>query len=334
MAVALEVSSVCNSKCRHCPNGSGLMKREYKGLMDPELAKACLKEIADLKKIHDDFTPLVVLYGNGEPLINKRLPEIVEYANEVGVKVNLSTNVIALKPEHGKIFSRHNVNLIKLSFWGDNKDEYESRVAQKFENALDRAMEFIRHCDDRIIIDINVVKYRSQSLEVDPGFLEVWKQFKDKHIEVYSFYGSDWAGQLPNPELREDLSGLTLKKGLCSHFRDTMVICFDGTFLSCWLDYNRNRTYGKYTGGNLLNLWASPERHAIYDKMLEGGYSDLFPCRSCSSPYTEINKKRILYKLNGVGEYTCKVIGRNIYAEHNLSSGTRLPEYIKTGFGA
>jgi hypothetical protein len=68
--------------------------------------------------------------------------------------------------------------------------------------------------------------------------------------------------------------------------------------------------------------------------MLEGGYSDLFPCRSCSSPYTEINKKRILYKLNGVGEYTCKVIGRNIYAEHNLSSGTRLPEYIKTGFGA
>jgi radical SAM protein with 4Fe4S-binding SPASM domain len=329
MHLMLETSSVCNSKCVHCPNGAGLLERQYKGRMPLELAQEIINETAWLKTKHSEFNPHVILYGNGEPLTNKKLPDMIAAGTKAGITTNLSTNMIALKPEHGKIFKEAGLGFIKLSFWGDNKEEYESRCAQKFSRAIDNAMGFLENCTSSLMIDINVVKLRTNpNLAVNQDFLNLFKRFSHLHLCVYSFYGSDWAGQMPCKELSEDFSGLTRCEEPCSHFRDNLMIGYDGVMLSCWLDFNRMHTIGRYRPGNLLELWRDQKRQRVFDLMEQGRFDLLEPCKTCSAPYTELDKARYYYELKPHGDYEARVLYAHVYHYQDFLNNKELPAYV------
>jgi len=332
MYVCLEVSSLCNSRCVHCPNGAKLLQKEYKGLMDETMALDILHEVAEIKEKHEEFQPSIVLYGNGEPLLHKKLNMFIQTAFSLGLSSNLSTNCINLKPEHGEILSKAGLNIIKLSIWGDNKEEYESRCRQKFDETIRKVIQFIENCDDRLGIEINVVKFRNEDEPipyVKHNFLKLFTQFKSKNIDVYGQCGSDWAGQLPIEGLTENFDISQLNYEPCSHFRDNMLIAYDGTVMFCWLDFNRNTVYGKYEKGNLLELWQAKARQKVYNLMEAGRFSELFPCRQCTAPYTLTKKPRCFYKLDKNGNFSLEVLNIHSFHYHNYLKGQELPGYIK-----
>jgi radical SAM protein with 4Fe4S-binding SPASM domain len=71
--VELEINSMCNRSCSYCPNVSA--KRPY-GYMDESLFH---KIIADLQSM--DFDGVVSYHFYGEPMLDKRLPDFVEYTS-------------------------------------------------------------------------------------------------------------------------------------------------------------------------------------------------------------------------------------------------------------
>ena len=127
------------------------------------------------------------------------------------------------------------------------------------------------------------------------------------------------------PELKEDYTGLVRQKAPCVHFRDTMTIAYDGTLYSCFLDFNRIRTYGAYEPGNLLEIWSQAARQDILDKMEAGDWDDLSPCNGCSAPYTERTKERALYTLQPDGSYNTVVTGDHVYDFHDKLNGRETP---------
>ena len=328
MHLILEVSSLCNSACVHCPNGAGLLKKKYKGLMSLEMAKNILNEVVGIRTENEEFNPQAILYGNGEPLLHPNITDIVRMAAERQLLPSLSTNMISLKSEHGKSLSKAGLSFIKLSFWGDNAAEYESRCKHSFSRALEKARHFIEACEDSVKIEINVVKYRNGPLEIAPDFLEYFSGYKDKDVEIYSFYGSDWAGLLPHPGLSEDLTEFNRKKEPCSHFRDNMMIAHDGTMMFCWLDFNRHGDCGKYKPGNLLSLWRQDARRHVINLMEHGKFDELVPCATCSAPYTERGKQRLNYVMNSSGAWEEKILDVHIYHHLGKKRGKFLPEYV------
>ena len=73
-AVELEVNSMCNRKCSYCPN---VTDKRPLGYMEEALFEKIIQELAEI-----DFSGRVSYHFYGEPLLDKRLPRMVEYTKK------------------------------------------------------------------------------------------------------------------------------------------------------------------------------------------------------------------------------------------------------------
>jgi len=76
----LETSSICNFSCSMCP------RPKENGTMTLEDIKRIIKEFAD--QGGETIKP----FWRGEPTLDKRMPKILKYAKECGLKTMLNTN--------------------------------------------------------------------------------------------------------------------------------------------------------------------------------------------------------------------------------------------------
>jgi organic radical activating enzyme len=309
--IALEVTNLCPMKCVHCPHGHSKIRN--KGLMRWELFTSLIDDVNSWQQ-HAPNPPKIVLYGNGEPLIHPKIADCVQYCTARGLDTNLSTNIMLATKEQAHKLSEAGLKLIKLSFWGDNQEEYESRtVHQSFEEAITRAKEFIEHTSPAMNVVINIVKYRKlgQSLHPSPAFTEHFRSYPN--VKFYCFYGSDWRGTLDIPELKVPLAGEP-KHEPCKMAGEMIHISWHGKFVFCWLDYNCEYVLGDYFPGSLLTYWRSAERIRRLNIMAEGRFRDIEICRYCSAPYSEQAKERY-YQDQERAEI---IVGKHIYEKDFL----------------
>lgn len=305
--LAIELTNICPMKCSHCPHGHRLINNQ--GMMKWSTFKQIVDDFCQWKDI-PSVLPEVVLYGNGEPLLHKRIVDCVKYCTEHGFRPNLSTNIMFATKELGEKLSAAGLKLIKLSFWGDTKEEYESRTKrQSFDSAIEKANEFISASKETTQIVINIVKYRhlNSSLNPDPIFME--RFIRKPNLKFYCFYGSDWRGTIDIDELKTDTSGAP-KNRPCNTAGKILAVSWEGKVALCWLDYNREYTLGEIGKKSLLEHWRSSERLAKLKMMYEGRFKELPLCRNCSAPYSEDSKKRTFTENNQANMVT---EGRMLY---------------------
>jgi len=86
---------------------------------------------AVIDKFH--FLNHVKLQGNGEPMLNKYLPDMVKYASDKGIKTTINSHGGLLTPELSMKFLKANLTSISFSFDGAWKETYEkARVNSDF----------------------------------------------------------------------------------------------------------------------------------------------------------------------------------------------------------
>lgn len=80
------VTHQCNSHCKYCDTHDEI----YKGIKEIPLeqSKELIRQLRDVGVEYIDFT-------GGEPTLNKSLPEIISFANELGIKTEVTTNATA-----------------------------------------------------------------------------------------------------------------------------------------------------------------------------------------------------------------------------------------------
>ena len=72
--VQLEINTNCNRRCPHCPNSTS--SRPH-GRMDEELFHKIIGELAQIR-----FGGCIAYHFYGEPLLDKRLPDLVRYTKQ------------------------------------------------------------------------------------------------------------------------------------------------------------------------------------------------------------------------------------------------------------
>ena len=91
LAIAIDPSNLCNFHCEFCPTGDkGLVKQRPNGMMSLELFKKIIDDIAAM----NFKLKALKLWKDGEPLLNKNLPQFIEYAKNKGVseQVRVTSN--------------------------------------------------------------------------------------------------------------------------------------------------------------------------------------------------------------------------------------------------
>lgn len=110
----LEITGLCQLKCRHCYADSG--PESDHGTMSAD----------DWERVIDDAHALAVdtvQFIGGEPTLHPELPRLVRYALGKGLKADVYTNLVHIRPELWELFSRPGVSL-GTSWYSANPDRH------------------------------------------------------------------------------------------------------------------------------------------------------------------------------------------------------------------
>jgi len=163
----IEVSGICNLRCMSCNFGSPLEGR--KGGVMP-LAK--YSQILDKLTAEIPILPFVSLFLWGDPLLNPELPEIISKSAELGVSVDVSTNLNYGKYLEEVIAASPAFLAIPCSGIGDNYElAHTGGRWDVFEKNLHRVREYIDKYDADTSVQVSYHLYK-HNLEKDYDYIK------------------------------------------------------------------------------------------------------------------------------------------------------------------
>lgn len=287
ISYSIEPTNHCNLKCPECPSGLGALTRPL-GLLKSE----------DFKKLVDEISKTgfyIQLFFQGEPYINKNLPDMITYAQSKKVYVSISTN--------GHFVNAKNVDQVldnapdKLIFSVDGLDEesYQKyRIGGTFEQADSGLRALINRKIERglkkpfVEFQFIVMKQNEHQLgEVKKYCKEVGVDklvFKTMQISSYE----NALKFLPtNKKFRRyalDDQSFRIKneiKNHCFALWRTSVITWDGRVVPCCFDKDAENEIGLVNGKSFSEIWRSAKYYNFRKKILDDRKSESM-CTNCT----------------------------------------------------
>ncbi|MEM1047522.1 MAG: radical SAM/SPASM domain-containing protein [Pseudomonadota bacterium] len=281
----VDPSSACNFQCVFCPTGDRALIREtgrFQGALKLELFQ---KIIDDL---HEFDHPLKVLrlYKDGEPLLNKRLPDMIAYAKASG-RVNYidtTTNGYLLTPKNVEKLIASGLDRINISVDGLSDEQFWEFTKTKV-NFAD-FVKNIRHLYD-VKGDCEIcIKMPGDELSEDEKkyFFDTFGNYCDR-ISLENF-APCW------PEFDvEDYTGVTITEGIygneimdistCPYIFYSISVNSDGVVSLCFLDWARKLSVGDLRFQTLKEVWTGEPLYRHQVAHLEGRRCENETCGGC-----------------------------------------------------
>ena len=230
--VQVQTINRCNRSCAFCPSQKFPRKLNFMSL---ETYQRVLDELASLG-FSGRFSP----YLQGEPLLDKRMPELVAMARATlpRAKLLIQTNGDALTVELGLALFEAGLHKLIINYYDD---------ADQFSRLQDLVREMVgRQSDLRFIKGSLARMNRSER----PGQIR-----REIAIEDKTWWRADtadnWAGNIPG--------GLTepLKKWCYRPFNQ-LYVHFNGDLVLCCCDWKGEVIFGNLTRESLSEAYSSP----------------------------------------------------------------------------
>lgn len=287
VSYSIEPTNHCNLKCPECPSGLGTLTRPL-GLLKADDFKNWIDQIKETGFY-------IQLFFQGEPFINKNLPQMIKYAQDNNIYVSISTN--------GHFVNEGNVDTVldyapdKLIFSVDGLDEesYRNyRVGGTFKQADDGLRLLINKRNQRkqkrpfVEFQFIVMKQNEHQLDdvisygKDVGVDKV--VFKTMQISSYEnalrFLPSNkkyrrYILENGNFRIKEKL------KDHCFALWRTSVITWDGRVVPCCFDKDAGFTLGLLNGKSFSDIWKSEEYYNFRKGVLTNR-KGLKMCTNCT----------------------------------------------------
>lgn len=288
ISYTIEPTNHCNLKCPECPSGLGTLTRPL-GLMKPDYFKEIIEQVSPAGFY-------LQLFFQGEPYINKNLPEMIRYAQSRGMYVSVSTN--------GHFIQKSNLDMLlysapdKIIFSIDGLDEgtYQNyRIGGTFAKAdeglrlLTRAkktadmkkpfieLQFIVMRQNEHLI--NKVKQYGEERGVDRVV------FKTMQITTYENALSFLPRQKKYGRYEIEDKALKIKgklKNHCFALWRTSVITWDGKVVPCCFDKDAEFEFGSINGRDFNNIWKS-EGYQSFRKNVLTDRKGIGICSNCTA---------------------------------------------------
>ncbi len=265
--VYIEISNVCNLQCSFCPE----VERD-KRFMEPALFKKVAMAVAPL-------TDEVCFHLMGEPLLHPEFDAYVNFCDTLGLRVNLTTNGILLKPERAKALLSPALKQINFSLQSfesnfpeaDNSD-YLQKIFQFTEHALvERPDLYINYrlwnhgaTGAETSNDVMLQKIR-QGLGVDfhNGSDIRWNKSVKIKGRLYLHFDSRFQWPHPSQPPRST-------QGFCYGLSSHIGILADGTVVPCCLDKEGVISLGSCGTQHIDDILQSPRAKSIQEGFTQG----------------------------------------------------------------
>ncbi|QQQ78155.1 radical SAM/SPASM domain-containing protein [Saccharothrix sp. 6-C] len=234
--VSIETSSGCNHTCSFCPVAKNVDSRPP-GMMGIDLLRKIAEDLAS-----SGLSGRIALFGNNEPFLDPRLPQIVRLFRQACPRSDL------------RILSNGTLGTV-------------SRVLELFEAGLD-TLTINNYTDGRHLTATTRRLLRSADALL-PHDLRV--SVRDR-TEVLTMR----AGLAPNKPAPS-----STPRGFCALPFTDLFVSYTGVVNLCSFDAYGSVAIGDVTHQSIREIWQSPNFEQYRDSLLRGERRGLKPCQNC-----------------------------------------------------
>lgn len=288
----IELTNYCNLRCRVCPTGTGLMRRE-KGNLDVDLYARLMKEAGP-------YLLTASLWGWGEPLLHPHFEQIVRITRDQGVIPLISTNGQNLQNERvleGLLDEPPTYLIVAID--GLTRETHSAyRVGADLDQILEgvhRLAELKRARNQELpLLNMRFIPMKHNEHEMASIERFASKNQFDyltiRTLNVMDALGAPHGELIPEDDAFRAYRYRGSKRIHQKDFLCQMAFAFpavrvDGSVVACDQDYNGEQEYGRFGNGlSFSDIWwggkASEVRKTIRDRREVYG-----ACRAC--PYAD-----------------------------------------------
>lgn len=279
-SIDIQTKSGCNAYCSFCMVGKE--ENKIKGTMSDELFKKIIDEVMEypnFKKIN--------LYLLNEPLVDKKLPEKIEYvAKKKGNRklpiVRITTNAGLLTEEMGdRILRAEGLDEMNFSFHSIIPEVYEKMMTPlKYDRVMGNIVQFKKMWDDysgkKPKLTLWTVRTKSvlDNLKNEKAY---WKNlgigFKARKFDNRASSSMDEMA-LNDGEFQQVLYCVVL-------FRRAWVM-WNGDMIMCCVDQDRTNLLGNCSGRSIKEIWNNANYQELRKRWRRKQLKGLI-CETCRS---------------------------------------------------
>lgn len=301
--VQIEVTNACNHRCVFCPNEDS---RRKKKMIDFELAHRVMRECAEFL----GRDKRICFHMNGEPLLYKRLPELIRYSKELGYDYTFLTTNGSLADENLLIqLFESGLDSIKFSINAGSKETYKKiHGADDYDRAI-HALKYTwqyrekTHKDIKIFVSCVGTKDNYHELV---QLNELAEQYCD---EVVFYYPCTYAGQKIDQveKLYCDMSELPIKTfeikhtAPCPVLWNSINVTCEGYLSLCCSEADNRLAIEDLNYMSVKDAWMGRKMQKIRKiHVEERGVIESTPCYSCitGKQFEESNIDKDLFALS------------------------------------
>lgn len=288
LTYSVEPTNLCNLKCPECPSGTGELTRPL-GLLSVENFQKMINEMSKTAFY-------VQLFFQGEPYLNKKLNEMIAYAESKNIYLAISTN--------GNLISEKNIDKIlenvpdKIIFSLDGLDEesYQNyRVGGTFKKA-DEALQLLVEAKRKLNLKRPFIELQFIVMKQNEHLLsEVRAYGKKRFVDRLVFKTmqvSSYENALKYLPIKSEYSRYHLRNGgyqLKGDLKDhcfalwrTAVITWDQKMVPCCFDKDANYVLGDLSKYSIKEIWKSELYQNFRKGVLENRKGNSM-CNNCTA---------------------------------------------------
>ncbi len=320
ICIEISPSGGCNHRCVFC----GLDYLGYKPvLLDKDLI------LKNLKSMKEKGLKSIVVAGEGEPLLNKNTPSIINGAKDFGLDVAMSSNGVLFSKEIAKeclgslTWIRFSVNAgsdktHQIVHRGGTEDfskavsNIESAVAVKRDNRLkttigvqmllipENAHEVVGFAKNLKEIGVNYFtvkpfsKHPKSTCTIDPGF--DYREYLDMEDELKALNSEEFQVIFRSSSMKKKAKEKCYDK--CNGIPFWAYIDSNAEIWAC-IAYigDKNFSFGNLKDSSIVDIWESENKKKVVNRILN---MDITNCRELCR-LDEINK--YLHELKNPGDH-------------------------------
>lgn len=279
--IYIEITNICNLKCKFCPETQ--RKKQFMTIENFE-------EI--IRKIHKN-TKLVCLHVKGEPLLHNQLGELLKILERYDLKANITTNGTLIKEQLETLKKAKSVRQINFSIHSttQNKGLNEQYLQNIFESAEQ--------------LENTIISYRLWNLQnikvsdINNSIIEEIEKFYN--IQNLSEYlaQNEFLKLKDNIFINQDIEftwpknngEIIIEKGKCLALKEQIAILVDGTVVPCCLDNNGDIPLGNILNETIEEILNKPQTITI-KKNFENRVLTCKLCKTCGFLEKLENKRK------------------------------------------
>jgi len=272
----IETINTCNARCIMC----GIdFDKKAKQVIDDDLFDKMVTEISQ----YADHVEKVMLYLDGEPLLDKRMPQKVAKMKAAGVKkVNLASNASLLDDKRALALIEAGLDEIYITLDSLKPEVYEAiRVRLNFNEVYNNILGFIALRDQlnpKLLIRIQMIQ---QDLNFDEGdaFLEHWRTRLQPTDQIVVQKAHNWANGVDVHKFGDESD---INNYPCIALWGTFVAHVDGTVPLCCMDTDTKHLLGDLRTQSIAEVWQGQVMNRLRKMHLDGERKDIPLCDGCT----------------------------------------------------